>query len=124
MSIHNVLAALRGARGLLPLSVAMACLLAFADGADAKNKHCPPGLAKKSPACVPPGQAAKHGGLWRTGDRLPEDDVHWITYPDRYSLPPLPAGQRYAVLGNQLYVVDEGTSRILNVLTAISAILD
>ena len=40
--------------------VLAATLTQVAAPALAKNaKHCPPGLAKKSPACVPPGQAKK-----------------------------------------------------------------
>ena len=35
---------------------AIAALTLTPDMAAAKDKGCPPGLAKKSPACVPPGQ--------------------------------------------------------------------
>ena len=31
----------------------------LADAAGKSGKHCPPGLAKKTPACVPPGLAKK-----------------------------------------------------------------
>lgn len=90
---------------------------------EAKNTHCPPGLAKKSPPCVPPGQAKKVH-VWGTGDRIYGDDLHWITRPGRYGLPELPAGQRYVVAGNQVYAVDEGTYQVITVLNAIEAILD
>ena len=49
--MRTALAALFAALILIPLS---------ADDAQAKGKKdCPPGLAKKSPACVPPGLAKK-----------------------------------------------------------------
>lgn len=91
--------------------------------AEARNSHCPPGLAKKSPPCVPPGRA-KHGRAWGAGDRISDDDLHWITRPGRYGLPELPAGQRYVVAGNRVYAVDEGTYQVISVLNAIEAILD
>lgn len=40
--------------------------------ADAQPKHCPPGLAKKNPPCVPPGQVNKS---WTHGDRVHGDYV-------------------------------------------------
>jgi hypothetical protein len=106
------------------LWVLVLAMLAAPALTEAKSSHCPPGLAKKSPACIPPGQAKKRQRHWETGDRLPEDDLHWITRPGLYDLPPLPAGQRYVVLGNRIYRVDEGTSQILSVLNVIDALLD
>lgn len=91
--------------------------------AEAKNTHCPPGLAKKSPPCIPPGQAKKRH-VWRMGDRISDDDLHWITRPGRYGLPDLPVGQRYVVAGNQIYAVDEGTYQVITVLNAIEVLLD
>lgn len=85
-------------------------------------KNCPPGLAKKNPPCVPPGQAKK--GYWSPGDYVGDEEVHWITLPDRYGLPPLAPGRRYMILGNQIYVVDDSTYTILSVLQAVGAILD
>lgn len=38
--------------------------------AEAKNKHCPPGLAKKDVPCMPPGQAKK----WHDDDRSHEEE--------------------------------------------------
>ncbi len=91
----------------------------------AKGGHCPPGLAKKSPACVPPGLARHSRGGWDEGDRFDDDDhPHWITDRSLYDLPRLPAGQRYVILGNRIYVVDAGTEQILSVMRAVEAILD
>jgi hypothetical protein len=53
---------------------------AFANGPD----HCPPGLAKKTPACVPPGLAMKY----EAGDRIdPETDRRVIRDWDDLGLP-------------------------------------
>ncbi|HQY43774.1 MAG TPA: hypothetical protein PK450_06300 [Paracoccaceae bacterium] len=117
-----------------------ACVIALAIGAaslataipaQAKNNkhgqgeaHCPPGLAKKSVPCVPPGQVKSSNHGWQSGDYFDEDEAHWITRPDLYDLRPLPAGQRYVVIGNRIYVVNESSYQIMSVLNAVSAILD
>ncbi len=90
----------------------------------AKNNHCPPGLAKKSVPCVPPGQVGKSARHWAEGDYFDNGDAHWITRPGRYDLPPLPAGQRYVVMDNRIYVVNESTYQIVTVLNAIGGLLD
>jgi hypothetical protein len=98
--------------------------LATAGASPSLAKSCPPGLAKKNPPCVPPGQAKKGVVLWAPGDRIGDAPVHWITWPDRYALPPLGPGQRYVVLDRRIYVVDEGTQTVLSVLQVIDALLD
>ncbi len=55
----------------IPIAVALAALLAglaYAP-AEAGPRHCPPGLAKKNPPCIPPGQVGRRGG-----DRYDDDD--------------------------------------------------
>ena len=47
----------------------------------ASSADCPPGLAKKSPACIPPGQAKK---MFSVGERLPEDYYQGYNLPARY----------------------------------------
>lgn len=47
----------------------------------ASSADCPPGLAKKSPACIPPGQAKK---MFTVGERLPEDLFEGYNLPARY----------------------------------------
>ena len=64
-------------------AVAALALTAGADAALAKDKGCPPGLAKKTPACVPPGLAKKGVTAedwanrgdddYEVGDRLGDD---------------------------------------------------
>ena len=105
------------------LALVTACA-ATATPALAKGNHCPPGLAKKSVPCVPPGQLGKSARHWSEGDHFDRDDAHWITRPDRYGLPPLPAGQRYVVMGNQIYVVNEATYQIVTALNIIGGLLD
>lgn len=98
--------------------------LAKNNGHGQGQPHCPPGLAKKSVPCVPPGQLRSANRGWQSGDYFDGNQAHWITRPDLYDLKPLPAGQRYVVMGNRVYVVNESAYQILTVLNAVSAILD
>ena len=84
--------------------------------------RCPPGLAKKSPACVPPGQARK-GGL-TVGDVVDLGHVHIITDPGRYGLSLPPDGARYAVVDGRLVRVESQTGKILSIIRLVDAILD
>lgn len=113
---------------------------ALADGNKHKrSKHtgfeqaCPPGLAKKSPACVPPGLAKKRPAhdydddddfRWRRGDYIYDDDYRLIRYPDRYTLPPLRPGERYAIVGNQIVRINSETGRILDLIRLVDAVLN
>lgn len=81
---------------------------------------CPPGLAKKSPACVPPGQAKR---MFREGQRLPNGYRYYTPYGDipaslrdRYDLDD---DYRYIYRDNQIYVVDPATSLVTRILDAI-----
>lgn len=102
--------------------------LAFVPAAEAKSGHCPPGLAKKAVPCMPPGQAKKHGHQdehsWERGDYLDEGDYEPLRYPRRYGLPPLPAGQRYVIVGNRIMVVSDDNYRILGILQAVQSLLN
>ena len=99
---------------LLALSFLAAASLAQPGIALADSKGCPPGLAKKNPPCVPPGQAKKgvttHQWLHRDriGDVVDRDDLIYLDDFVRYDLPPLSYGQRYAVVDNQIVVIDVG----------------
>ncbi len=81
---------------------------------------CPPGLAKKTPACVPPGQANR---LFRVGQRVPLQ-YRYITpfmdiplvFRDQYDLDP---DFRYIYRNNVIYVVDPTTNLITNILDAV-----
>ncbi|HHW33010.1 MAG TPA: hypothetical protein GXX24_02540 [Paracoccus solventivorans] len=82
--------------------------------------HCPPGLAKKSPSCIPPGQAKR----LRVGSVLDWNRAHLVRQPGLYGLAGAPDGQRYAIVDGQLLRVDAGTAKVLAVIRAVEAILD
>ena len=76
--------------------------------------HCPPGLAKKNPPCIPPGLAKK-------GDWIGEFPYIFLDR-DRYGL-----DRRYGwyQLGDNIYVrTDKETGEILELFSAIAAVLD
>ncbi|WP_041527605.1 hypothetical protein [Paracoccus aminophilus] len=83
---------------------------------------CPPGLAKKNPPCMPPGQAKKYAPHYgsRVGDILRTRDYVVIRDPRRYDLERR-RGWDYYRDDNQIYRVDSGTRKILAVLNLIDA---
>ena len=81
-----------------------------------KAGHCPPGLAKKNPPCIPPGQAKKFG----IGDRI-TGDYDWIRNPGRYGLDP---NETYYRVGDQVYRVDRDTKEVLDLIGAVYQILN
>lgn len=85
------------------------------------NGHCPPGLAKKTPACVPPGLAAK--GL-APGDMLPEDDYNWILNPLDFNLPEIGDGEAYVQIGDFFVKVNRKTAEIINLFDALGQVLN
>ena len=120
-----------GARFKLASTLAVIALVAGPVFAE-KNKggrnhgkmswHCPPGLAKKNPPCVPPGQAKKQG--WdhrhRVGDRLNLADYLLIQDPWRYGLNDRD-GWNYYRDPYGIYRVDPTTLKILAVFELIEA---
>lgn len=89
-------------------------------GHHAGMNHCPPGLAKKSPACVPPGQAKK---LYNVGQRLPYGFNGYTPYNqipydlrNRYDLDD---DYRYIYRDDYLYQVDPTTMIVSQVLQAL-----
>lgn len=89
------------------------------------TSDCPPGLAKKHPRCVPPGQARHHDhdrdryGR-RIGDILRVGDYDRIRDRDRYDLD-YRDGWDYYRDQDHVYRVDSGTRKILAVLNLIDA---
>lgn len=80
--------------------------------------HCPPGLAKKNPPCVPPGQVGKSysigdiydgEGYWDRNDRT------------RYGLPLLSAGESYYRVGDRFLRVDDDTRLVLELIEVLAA---
>ncbi|MFD1794512.1 hypothetical protein FQV27_07510 [Paracoccus aurantiacus] len=102
-------------------------------------KGCPPGLAKKDPACVPPGQAKKYNherdrdgdrdhvrdhdrdrDHYRTGDVFRVGDYTIIRDLDRYGLERRD-DWRYYRDGDRAYRVDSNTRKVLAVVELIDA---
>ncbi|MGB8624240.1 MAG: excinuclease ABC subunit A [Paracoccaceae bacterium] len=111
-------------------------------------RSCPPGLAKKSPACVPPGQAKKwrghredggddhrygrdsyrdddhrwdpQHGYYRRGERV-DDHYVFINDPWRYGLD---RHYRYYRRDGYILRVDPDTQKVLDLIGAVSAFLD
>lgn len=77
---------------------------------------CPPGLAKKNPACVPPGQAKQ---AYRIGDPLPDGFI-LIRTPSRYGLDPR---RTYYERNGYVIQIDRETGKILNLIGAIADLL-
>lgn len=81
---------------------------------------CPPGLAKKSPACMPPGQTKRQ---FREGQRVSTNYRNYTPYGDipmalrdRYDLDD---DNRYIYRNNVIYTVDPRTRAITSIIDAI-----
>ncbi|GGL62607.1 hypothetical protein [Wenxinia marina] len=88
---------------------------------------CPPGLADRDPACVPPGQAAQGVTTeewlgYGAGDVAPEEALLWIEDPDVFDLPALPDGQRYAVINGTIVALDDASYEILDLIRTAAAV--
>ncbi len=91
------------------------------DKKQGKIAGCPPGLAKKNPPCVPPGQVGKqYPGVYRIGDRIERDYVV-IGNPGRYGLDP---NQTYYRVGDNIFRVNRQTREILEFIGAAANLLD
>jgi hypothetical protein len=80
--------------------------------------HCPPGLAKKNPPCVPPGLAK----TWREGDRYdgPWRPVEWW----RYDLPRPARDETWVRVTPDLIVrVNDDTRAIVDVIRLAGVVL-
>ncbi len=95
----------------------------FATGpATAQPAHCPPGLAKKNPPCVPPGQARQ--GV-TVGAQLPSG-VDYIILGEqdlrRLGLSPQP-GSRYVVVDDTVFRIADATRKVLDAIGAVEALV-
>ena len=84
--------------------------------------NCPPGLAKKNPPCIPPGQVNKSNVQYgnRVGDVFRVGDYIIISDPRRYDLEQR-QGWDYFRDDNRIYRVDSTTRQILAVVNLIDA---
>ena len=98
------------------LATTFAAPAAFAAG----NGNCPPGLAKKNPPCVPPGQAKKghDGGHFQRGDYI--DHYDRLDRPDRYGL----NDGNYVVSNGYVYRINEQTGEVLALIGAMQNLLN
>jgi Ni/Co efflux regulator RcnB len=113
--------------------VALSPAIAFADGGKNKFKHnngknaryehrvqgCPPGLAKKNPPCIPPGQAKKMT-RYRRGDHI-RDDYVLVRDPWAYGLD---RDETYYRVGDNFYRVNRKTGEILDLLGALHRVMN
>jgi hypothetical protein len=81
---------------------------------------CPPGLAKKSPPCLPPGQAKR---LFEEGQRIPVGYHFFTDYsdiPELYrSRVPFDDDLRYIYRDDTVYVVDPRTRLVTDIIDLI-----
>ncbi|SHG38661.1 hypothetical protein [Cognatishimia maritima] len=126
----------------LILSAALAATLPLAGFADpgkgkGNGKHhvkqsvgdtaqfCPPGLAKKDPACIPPGQAKKHvdegEAPYSEGDVIVVENYTILENPEQYDLDP---NEVYYRVGDYIYRVDRDSAEVLDLIGAVTAILN
>ena len=75
--------------------------------------RCPPGLAKKSNGCMPPGQAKK----WQVGRPLPRDVVFFdLPPPLVVELGPPPPGYRYVRVAADILLIAIGTGMVIDAI--------
>ena len=82
-------------------------------GKQGRGGKCPPGLAKKSHSCVPPGQA-KH---WSKGQPLPRDVVYYpVPEPLVVQLGVPPTGHRYVRVAGDILMIAIGTGMVVDAI--------
>jgi hypothetical protein len=81
------------------------------------EKNCPPGLAKKSNGCLPPGQSKKYkvGSVY---------EGSWSSIPDELAgmLRGAPAGHRYVIVDKDIILIAEASKRVIDAVTLLSAV--
>ena len=84
--------------------------------------HCPPGLAKKNPPCVPPGQVRQYDDRYgsQVGEVLRIGNYAVIRDPRRLNLESRD-DWRYYRDGDRAYRVDRDTRKILSIINLIDA---
>jgi hypothetical protein len=83
------------------------------------RRNCPPGLAKKNPPCIPPGQAKK----WRVGYPLPDDVVFYPVGRDLLDyLSPVPRGYTYVQVDKDVLLIAEASKKVIDAVTLLSAV--
>ena len=81
--------------------------------------RCPPGLAKKRNGCMPPGQYKKYV----VGEYLPGSVVYEpLPHELLVRLGPVPVGARYVRVDKDVYLISEGTKKILDAMVLFSGV--
>jgi Ni/Co efflux regulator RcnB len=77
----------------------------------ARNKDCPPGLAKKHNGCMPPGQLKK----WQVGQPMPAG-VAFAPVPQQVlvMLPSAPVGHRYVAYGGDILLIAASSRMVVD----------
>lgn len=82
------------------------------------KRNCPPGLAKKNPPCVPPGQAKKH----KVGSILPEGGFSLVPKDIVSLLTPPPPNGKYVHVDKNVYLINQGTRKVLEAIELFSGV--
>lgn len=101
-------------------AAAVIALVAIGPSAAFAQPHvgnCPPGLAKKNPPCVPPGQVGKRYDI---GD-IYSGDGYWASDERaRFDLPRLAPGESYYRFGDSFLRVEEDTRLVLGLIDILA----
>ena len=82
-------------------------------GEQFKSGRCPPGLAKKNKACLPPGQARK----WEMHRPLPRDVIYYeVPQQLVIKLGVPPSGYRYVRVASDLLLIALGTALVVDAI--------
>lgn len=103
---------------MLPALILAALTIGPAPALAQGPAHCPPGLAKKNPPCVPPGQAKS----WREGDRYdgPWSPADWR----RHDLPRPRGGETWVRVTDDLVLrVNDETRAIVDIVRLAAVVL-
>ncbi|WP_226941824.1 hypothetical protein [Pseudooceanicola spongiae] len=97
-------------------------VMVFKAASHGNTRGCPPGLAKKSPACVPPG-LAKKVMPYVIGDRIDPgySDVIRVRQPGLYGLDPRAV---YYRVDDRVVQVDSQTMKIVRLIGAVADVLN
>lgn len=81
-----------------------------------KSRYCPPGLAKKSHGCTPPGQAKR----WTKGQPL-QADVVYYNLPSNllYELGQTPRGQKVVRVGEDILLINAVTGLVIDAIEQV-----
>ncbi len=80
------------------------------------DRNCPPGLAKKGTACMPPGQVRQ----WQLNRPLPRDLERYPLPPDLLNrLPYAPPGYEYVRSANDILMITTGTNLVVDALRGL-----